>query len=164
MAGPTTGAVIDRMSYTHDGMVDLIVNNPSISQGEIARVFGYTEGWVSQIVRSDSFRESLAARKGELVDPILKASLEDRINGLAHRSIDILLENLDTKGNPEVALKALELTTRAKNYGAGVSITQNFVVAMPTKAETADSWITDHQPPRPMRNVITVDTILEQPA
>jgi hypothetical protein len=163
MAGDSTGALINKMSYTHDAMVDLILQNPMISQGDIARTFGYTESWVSQIVRSDSFRESLAARKGELIDPILKASLEDRINALAHRSIDILLEQLDMKGNPEIALKALDLTTRAKNYGAGVHLTQNFVVAMPQKSESGESWIADHQPPRPMRSMITVDTVLETP-
>lgn len=151
MAGPSTGALINNLSYTHDAMVDLILAQPMISQGEIARHFGYTESWVSLVVRSDSFREGLAARKGELMDPILKAHLDERINALAHRSIDVLMEQLDMKANPDIALKALELSTRAKGYGAGVNVNvNNFVVAMPQKAVDSDSWAAAHKPQQPV--------------
>lgn len=171
MSAENTGAVIQKPSYTHAAMVDLIAQNPMVSQREIAYHFGYTEGWVSQILRSDALQELLAKRKNELQDPALLAALQNRLDALAHRSVDILMDALDTKKSPEVALKALELTTRAKGYGAqGLHLTQNFVVAMPQKAASGDEWMAEHRP-QPMRSVggnptpvITIDTVIDAAA
>ena len=161
MAGPPTGIIVDNLSYTHEAMVDAILENPAISQNDLAALFGYTASWISLIVRSDSFREQLAARKGQLLDPNLSQALEDRLTALAHRSVDVLLEQLDIKGSPEVALKALELTTRAKGYGAGVNLQQTFVVAMPQKAGSADEWVQLHNP---QKRTFSVDTVIDAEA
>jgi len=127
-------------------MADVILENPGISQGEIARHFGYTQGWVSQVIHSDSFIEYLASRKAALTDPTLAMALEERLTGLAHRSIDVLMNQLDMKESAEVALKALELTTRARNYGAGVNIQNNFIALMPQKAQNGEKWMEEHNP------------------
>lgn len=146
-------AALKELSYTHEAMVDLLVQRPMISQGDVARHFGYTEGWVSQIIRSDGFRELIAARKKELVDPVILQGLEQRMEALASRSADILMDALELKRSPEVALKALEVSSRALGYGAaklGVNIQQNFVVAMPQKSVDSDSWVVDHKPRQPI--------------
>ena len=38
--------VIKKLSYTHDAMIDHLVANPAISQGQLAGLFGFTQGWV----------------------------------------------------------------------------------------------------------------------
>lgn len=160
MPQESTGNVIDKPNYTHEALINQIIANPAISQRELARHFGYTEGWVSQILRSDALRELLAARKVEVLGPLF-AEAEKRFEALAHRSIDVLMEQLDTKGSADVALKALDITSRAMGYGikqAGVQLTQNFVVAMPPKAADGDAWVASHSP---RSQVITVDTVID---
>lgn len=158
---------VAKVSYTHDAMIDLIVANPMISQNEIAAHFGYTPGWISQILQADALRERLAERKVEVLGPLF-AGVEERFKVLAHKSMDILMEQLEMKRNAEVALKALEITTRSMGYGAkapGLQLTQNFVVAMPQKSVDGASWATEHMPQQFGGNggsrVITLDTVIE---
>lgn len=140
---------ITRVSYSHDGMMDLILGNPQISQGAIAAHFGYTQAWVSRIMNSDAFQARLAERKGELIDPTIVASLDEKLRALASKSLDVVLEKLTVTGNPDTALKALEVTTKALGYGArqqNLNVQQNFVVALPGKSESAELWAQAHGP------------------
>jgi len=164
MSEVSTGAIVEKANYTHEAMIDCIIQNPSITQGELAQHFGYTEGWVSQILRSDALRELLAARKLELFDPVVLQGLEKRMEALAHHSIEILAERLQINRSADTALKVLEVTSRGLGYGAkqvGVQINQQFVVAMPQKAENGEEWITQHKPRLPIG--ISLDTAIDVP-
>ena len=69
LEGTATGKdAIARVKYTHDAMIDLIVAQPGVKQGEIAKYFGYTQAWVSRIMNSDAFLARLAQRKADLVE------------------------------------------------------------------------------------------------
>lgn len=137
---------IQKVRYSHDAMIDMIVGNPWISQGELAENFGYTEGWVSQVIASDAFQARLAQRKDALIDPHIRATLEERFKGLVARSLDILMAKLErpAKDIPdELALKALEVASKAAGYGAkgpGVVLQQNFVALVPQKAVSSAAW------------------------
>lgn len=101
-------------------MIDLIIANPCISQNELARHFGYTPGWVSQIISSDAFQAKMAERTKDIIDPTLKAGVEDRFRGIVFRSMEILQEKLNrpTADIPDnLALRSLELGSRALGYG-----------------------------------------------
>lgn len=155
--GPSTGDFLKsgRPSYTHEAMIDLIVERPMVSQGDIAEHFGYTESHISLLLRSDAMRELLAKRKIDILGPVFE-EIQKRFEALAHRSIDILTEALDTKKNPEVALKALEITSRAMGYGAkqaGVTVNQQFIAYMPQKSENGAEWAAEHRPPTAGRGV-----------
>lgn len=108
------------MKYTHDAMIDLVVSDPWISQNQIAAHFGYTPAWVSIIFSSDAFRERLEQRKQELIDPTIRASIEERLRAVVSRSLDVLAEKLaqPAKSVPDnLALRALEYG--AKGLGLG---------------------------------------------
>lgn len=114
------GKAIQKVRYTHDGMIDLIVENPAISQGELAATFGYTPGWVSLVMSSDAFKERLEERRAELVDPAIRATIEERFKAMTTRSLEVLQEKLaqDAHQIPDnLVLKALELG--AKGLGIG---------------------------------------------
>lgn len=118
---PALRSGIQRVSYTHDGMIDLIIANPIISQNQLAAHFGYTAAWVSRIIASDSFQSRLAERKDELVDPTIKATIEEGFKALVVRSMEILQEKLNKPASSipdNLALRTLELGTRAAGYGA----------------------------------------------
>lgn len=142
----TTTTAVQKVSYTHDAMIDQIIANPEVSGRQLAEHFGYTEGWVSRVVRSDAFRERLAARKAEVVDPLILESVDSRFELLLKRSLEVLQEKLKPEAAPsaDLALKTADLGARALGYGAkqaGVQINQQFVVAMPQKAESAEEWL-----------------------
>jgi hypothetical protein len=158
MSAASTRPVIEKLNYSHAAMIDLLVANPMISQGELARAFGYTQPWISRILRSDSFREMLAQRKAELVDPLVLQSIEQRFEALVTQSLDILEKKLSWEAQPtaDLALKAAELGSRALGYGAKtgtLNVQANFVVAMPEKAANSAEWlnrlagVSQHIPP-----------------
>ena len=154
MATPLQGTAsaanaIQRVSYSHDAMIDLIISAPGAKQGDIAKHFGYTEAWVSRIMNSDAFQARLAERKTELVDPVLVASIEEKLRALASKSLDVVIDRLTLSPTLEGGLKALEVTTKALGYGArqgNLNVQQNFVVALPQKAASAAEWMANCNP------------------
>ena len=155
VAGGTQSAQnsITRIRYTHDAMIDFIIANPGVSQNAIAAYFGYRAPSISRIFNSDAFQARLAERKQELVDPSITEGFEANMKALAAQSLDIVAEKLAATQSAEMALKVLDLTTKALGYGArqaqGPQIQQNFVVALPQKAATSAAWAATHGPAPP---------------
>ena len=120
---------IQKIRYTHDAMIDLIIANPWVSQNEIAAHFGYTAAWVSLIFSSDAFKERLTARKDELIDPTIRASIEERLKAVVSRSLEVLAEKLakPAAAVPDaLALRAAEMGAKALGLG-GNAPAQNVV-------------------------------------
>jgi hypothetical protein len=150
-ASPTPAPAIQKINYTHDAMIDLIIASPAINQDAIAKHFGYTAGWVSQVFSSDTFQARLAERKDELVDPTIRATIEERLKAIAYQSLDVLRQKLEagTKASDELVLRAAEITAKALGYGAkqtSVHVTQSFVVSLPQKAPNTRDWQEEHDP------------------
>lgn len=150
LQGTTSAAgAVKRVSYTHDAMIDLIVANPAISQNELSRHFGYTQGWLSRVMNSDAFQARLAERKGDMVDPAIVHNVEERFRGLAAQSAEILEQKLAATNSPELAFKVLELSAKSLGYGARqdrVAVQNNFVVHVPNKIEDPHAWAEAHKP------------------
>lgn len=137
---------IQEVSYTHDALIDEILLNPAVSQGEMARMYGYTQGWMSIIVNSDAFQNRLAERKAELVDPKIRASIQERLDAVARVALERIMDRLD---NPISAIKNGDLIAMAK-LGVGDKnnrlvgpTTQNnlYVVALPAPAQNTQEWL-----------------------
>lgn len=115
---PPAAVQIDRISYTHDAVIDFIIANPQASQGQIAAQFGYTPAWMSIIINSDAFQARLRSRRNEVVDPALVATVNDRFKGVLSRSLEKLADLLETPSPPpNVILKAVELGARGLDVG-----------------------------------------------
>lgn len=120
---------IVRVGSIHDAMIDYLIQNPGVKGIQIAKKFGYTASWVSCIMNSDEFKTKLDARRTELVDPVLRMTLEERIKTVTMRALEVLGEKLsaETCDIPDsVVLKALELG--AKGLGIGGFASSNTVV------------------------------------
>lgn len=112
---------IQKITYTQDAMINLIIANPAISQNQLALHFGYTPSWISQVIASDAFQNRLAERTAELVDPCVRQTVEEQFKGMVLRSLDILREKLNKQADQipdQLALRTLELSSRALGYGA----------------------------------------------
>lgn len=142
---------LKRVHYSHDAMIDYIIANPTARQNELAMEFGFSVPWVSRVIGSDAFQARLAQRKEEISDPFLIATVEERLRGLAMQSIDVISQKLEATNNADIALKALDISTKAVGFGArggGPQIQNNFVVQLPSKASNAQDWENQYSPAR----------------
>lgn len=146
-------ATLKKVRYTHDAVIDEILMNPSVSQGELAKQFGFTQTWMSIVINSDAFQERLAERKGQLQDPAIIASINERLDAIARRSLDKIMDRLD---NPVASaqMKTADLVSIAKlgvgdknTRPAGPQLQQNnlYVVSLPEPAKNASAWLNSAQ-------------------
>jgi hypothetical protein len=136
---------ITKVRYTHDAIIDMIIANPAVSQGDLAREFGFTESWMSIIINSDSFQERLANRKGELVDPKIKASIEARLDAIARRALDRLLDKIDNNhpvsNSDLIRMAALGVGDRNKRPETAPVQQNLYVVNLPPPERDAKTWL-----------------------
>ena len=121
-AAPQTHAVtmgnLAKIRYTHEDMIDYLIVNPQASQNQLAARYGYSAGWVSNIMASDAWKAKFAARREEIVGADLVATVKERFEGLTHLSLVRLQAELEKPACPPgVMLKALELGAKAMGVG-----------------------------------------------
>lgn len=143
-----SGNRLQRVHYSHEAMIDVIIAEPTITQKELAQRFNRTMGWISIVMGSDAFQAALAKRRDDLMDPEFVATLEDRYKGLALQSLKVLSEKLASTENADLAVKSLEISSKALGFGArgpsSINNTNNFVVALPGKIQDASDWAATH--------------------
>ena len=109
---------IDKIRYSHEDMIDFIIANPGVSQRAVARRYGYSEAWVSQVMSSDAWQSAMAKRRDEIVDPVLVATVEERFRGVTMLSLQRLTEKLSApQVSDQVVLRAVELGAKAMGMG-----------------------------------------------
>ena len=114
---PTMGTVA-KMRYSHIDMIDYIISNPGCRLQDIAARYGYTIGWISNIQASDAWKSAMAARRTEMVDPLLHATIQERFEGITALSLQRLQEKLEApQVSDNVVLRAVELGARAMGVG-----------------------------------------------
>lgn len=161
ISGSVSSARRPKMRYSHQAMVDMIVENPAISQNEIAAAFGRTAGWISTIVTSDAFQCLLAARKAELIDPELVLSHRERFNALTTRSLQVLQEKLAKPIDQipdQLALRAVELGAKALSIGGNAPPPAPPVAAdyLPAIADRLSRLI-GQRPAQPVSDAIVIE-------
>lgn len=111
-------AEIQRVRYTHEAIAEFLVTNPTVSQGEIAKVFGYSESWLSQVINSDAFQayyRKLADERGALATHTVAA----KIAGFASLALDKAMEKLETGSSERFITDSTEQALRALGYLGG---------------------------------------------
>lgn len=114
---------VEKVSYTHDGMIDHMLANPGVSQGELALIYGYSTSWVCQIMSSDAFQARLHERREQITDPTIRATMKERFDALVLRSMEILQEKLNKPSDKvadQLVLQTLGLASKAAGYGARI--------------------------------------------
>ena len=114
---PTMG-VVAKINYSHQDMIDFLIANPGITQNTLAARYGYSVGWVSNVMASDAWQSALAARRAEICDPVLVASVEERFKGITLMSLERLKQKLEApQVSDNVVLRAVELGAKALGVG-----------------------------------------------
>ena len=118
---PTMGAVA-KIRYSHTDMIDFIIANPGITQNDIAARYGYSVGWVSNVMASDAWQSAMAARRSEICDPVLVATVEERFKGITLLSLERLKQKLEApQVSDNVVLRAVELGAKALAVGGNAA-------------------------------------------
>lgn len=120
---PTMGTVA-KIRYSHTDMIDFIIANPGITQNDIAARYGYSVGWVSNVMASDAWQSAMAARRSEICDPVLVATVEERFKGITLLSLERLKQKLEApQVSDNVVLRAVELGAKALAVGGNAAPT-----------------------------------------
>jgi hypothetical protein len=116
---------LQKISPRHEAMINLLINEPTLTRYQIGERLGLTASWVSSCMASAAFKERFLERQQEVVDPILFQSINERFEGMLLRLIEVINEKLNQEHVPDkFALRAFELTLRAAGYGGGNSPAQ----------------------------------------
>lgn len=131
-----------KTAMTHDAIIDIMIANPRATQPQIAQALGYKSiVSVGVILHSDSFQARYVARRKELADPIVIASLEDRLRGIAHDSAEIVAKRLiDAPGDFKFAMEALKTSAPHLIKPQAPTVNVGFVVHLPGPASSSDEW------------------------
>ena len=109
---------IAKVRYSHKDMIDFIIAHPGVSQNTLAARYGYSAGWVCQVMSSDAWKAAMAARREEMIDPVLLATVRERFEGISMLSLARLQEKLEApQVSDNVVLKAVELGAKAMGLG-----------------------------------------------
>jgi hypothetical protein len=134
---------LKELAPVHIQIMDYILANPDKNYGDVAAHFGYTPGWLSQIIHADAFQALLAEKQVDLFSDV-RLTIKDRVTGLAHESLKRLVEKLPTEQDTDkvanvadIALKALGFGGKAATpAGAGITINGGNVIVSPVDAGT----------------------------
>jgi AraC-like DNA-binding protein len=129
----------------HEAIIDLLIAAPHLKIREIAEKVGLSQSYISTLINSDTFKSRLAIRREELVDPLITASFESRMQGALAQSLEVLQDELEKKQSADLALRILEIGGRGSAYGArptpGGNGQPSVVINLPGAAQNAQAWL-----------------------
>jgi len=156
---------VQKVTWSKEVMIDYMLANPGVTQNDLARVFDRTPTWISIIMNSDVFRAAFEERRKEMADPIIIATLKDKINTAAHLSMETIIERLSQpalKPTDAFVLEAAKLATTAMGFGARNAGDNDkpavqFIVNLPGKMQT-NEWANRYSPDVPMIQEVPRDS------
>lgn len=140
--GRPVGVENHKTHITHDAIIDFMIANPRATRMELAHAFGYKSPVsISVIMNSDSFLARYEKRRTDICDPIVSATVEDRLRGIAHRSAEIVAERLESAPlDHKFALEAMRASVGAVVQKQGPQVNVGFVVHLPGPASSSEEW------------------------
>lgn len=114
------------LNNVHRAMVDTILARPDITTAELGDQYGFSASWTNMIINSVAFKRHLEKRRDEVINPIIIASTEERLQAVVNRSLDVIHEKLSKSPDQvsdNLALRALELGSKAMGLGQAKAAT-----------------------------------------
>jgi hypothetical protein len=105
------------VSIRHNEIMDFLMMNPSVKMSEVARQFGVTPGWLSQIVHSDVF-QALLKEKQDVAFHESVMPLREKMMHVAHQALDRLAERLPQETEVSTLSRTAESVLDRLGYGS----------------------------------------------
>lgn len=100
--------IIEKVSHIHECIINEMVADPLVTQKELCERFAYSAGWMSRLINSDSFQARLAERREQLLDPMLKARLKDKMESVVMQSLSTIQHKLNApEASADLAMASL---------------------------------------------------------
>jgi hypothetical protein len=110
--------VVKAITHVHEALVDAVLMNPAVSKEDLSELTGKSKQWVSYALQSPLVKNLIESRRCEILNPVITASIEERLNAVAAEAIDLLHSKiLMGKVSDSLLIKAVELSTRHMNVG-----------------------------------------------
>lgn len=123
-------AEIKSLSVRHNEIMDYLMANPTTRLGDVARHFGVTQPWLSQIIHSDIFQASLR-EKQDVAFHHTVLSVREKIEHVAHMALDRLAETLPLESDTRTLNTVAENVLDRLGFGTkqiSPSTTQNTTI------------------------------------
>lgn len=139
------GMEIAKLSYRHRAIMDMMLANPTMTQGEIAARLGYTQTWVSLISGSDLFKLEFERRRRNLEGEQSRV-ITAKLIGIAQKGLSAIDRGLEpdpmtgASPAPRVALDSTSLALRALGFldSAKPQVNMTVNAAAPVQINTVD--------------------------
>lgn len=96
-----------RVSITHEGIINWLIENPGRPQRDCALFFDVTQAWLSTIIHSDAFQERLRQRQDEIA-ALVGVGIQAQLRGGAAIALERLTEKLTVCDDREFLLDATD--------------------------------------------------------
>jgi hypothetical protein len=145
----------------HDCIIDQILIDPAASYGTLAKRTGYSRNWISMVLQSDSFQAKLAQRQAAIIDPLILASIKERLFGAAGLALDIMTEKLEQTPSMDNAIAVFNATVKATGMGQQAAtpvILNQYIARIPEKSLSAADWAADNAPTLQKQNLQAIES------
>lgn len=141
----------------HLAIIDQYLIDPTASYGLLAKRTGYSRAWISMVFQSDSFRAKLAERQAAVIDPLILASMKERLFGAAGMALDVMVERLEASPTMDNAATVFNATVKATGMGTPTAqpavVLNQYIARIPEKSLTAEQWAADNKPTLQKQNL-----------
>ena len=99
--------------YAQERAIEVIAEHPEKSRKEQAAIMGITVSAFRKITEAPEFDAIRQQRMSQIIDPMLKESLEQGLLATSLKAVNIVNERLDVEPTIHDALSTLKVTTAA---------------------------------------------------
>ena len=129
---------VQSLNTAPQAILDWWMATPTATLTQCAQAHGYTISWISTLMRTDLFQAALEARQNELWGEV-KFTLKDRLEALAHASLQRMLQLVPVTGDMADLKDAAETALKGMGIGksAGSPVQNNIFVGAVSKEDLA---------------------------
>lgn len=99
---------LNKIHHIHEMIINDMIAEPTVMQTELCQRFGYSIGWMNRLINSDSFQARLAERRQELLDPLIKAQLNEKMKSVVMQSLNTIQHKLNSpEASADLAMASL---------------------------------------------------------
>ena len=106
---------LERISHTHDMVMNWMLENPHRKLMDCAAYFGYTQAWLSTMIHTDAFQAKLKEKQADVFSAVA-ADIPLRLAGLAGMAISKLEDELEKSNNGEFILDSFDKILHRAGY------------------------------------------------
>lgn len=108
---------VRKLNYRHEAIIDYMIANPEMKQGEIAERLGLTQGYLSRLKSSDAFQREYRRRLNQHQED-LDRGITQKLYNVAEKGLDVVIDALDGEDvDPRFALDAKDKALSRLGYG-----------------------------------------------